>query len=90
MTDNPHQFVHFPDGSIVVTPQTGVLPDFSYQRAPDGTDLLNVLVTDPRVGPLRLVFTVSLAQWVAVHLSGMLDQLDTLRDQWDNEQDDDD
>lgn len=73
--------VELPDELITITPTAGGL-EFAYQRSPDGTDLLSIMVTDKRVGPVRLVLTSWAARYAVASLGAMVDDLERLRAQW--------
>jgi hypothetical protein len=85
VNDNEIERIQLPDELVTITP----VPDgltFAYQRAPDGTDLIALIIDDKRVGPVRSQLTVDAAQVVSVTMAAMLNDLDNLRAQWKDTQ----
>jgi len=89
MSDREIEPILLPDECITITPIRDGL-QFAYQRSPDGTDLIAVITTDARVGTVRELLTVDGARLTAAILAAMVDDLDTLRREWDNRKDNDD
>jgi hypothetical protein len=84
MTDNGIDdagLIRLPDQCITITPIRDGLTT-GYQRAPDGTDLLVVIIDDKRVGTVRSLLTVDGALSVASAMVEMAENLDKLRDEW--------
>ncbi|OBF55058.1 hypothetical protein A5756_00750 [Mycobacterium sp. 852002-53434_SCH5985345] len=74
--------IKLPRELLTITPAAPDGLQFAYQLAPDGTELIALLITDPRLGAVRLLLTVDGARVVAATLAAMLDQLPELRDEW--------
>jgi hypothetical protein len=80
MTDD-NGLIKLPTECITITPGRDGLTT-GYQRAPDGTDLLVVVVDDKRVGTVRTLLTVDGALVVAAAIVQMAENLDKMRDEW--------
>jgi hypothetical protein len=81
MTDHEIGPILLPDDIITFTPKAPDGMAFAYQQT-DGADLIGQLINDERLGPVRVLFTPSAAQFTALHLWAMVGDLDNLRRQW--------
>jgi hypothetical protein len=89
MTTKEIEPMRLPDELVTITP----IPDgleFAYQQSPGGVDLISVLINDKRVGSVRVLLTTDGARYVAAHLNAMVEDLDNLREHWNNREDRDD
>ncbi|MDT5076774.1 MAG: hypothetical protein QOJ80_1411 [Mycobacterium sp.] len=67
-----------PEETIVVIPRS---LDYHYDHDPRVGDVIQIVLDDKRVGPVAVVLTATMATHIAAHLTGMLNQLDELRQQ---------
>ena len=83
MSDNEISPIRLPDEMVTITPMPDGL-EFAYQRSPSGVDLIAVIINDKRVGPVRALLTVDAARLSVATVAAMVDDLETLRREWDN------
>jgi hypothetical protein len=80
LSDNEINPIDLPEGLISITSQPGTL-DFIYEEV-DGNEVISVVVDDARVRHVRVMFTPSVAEFVAMTLWAMTTDIDNLRRQW--------
>jgi hypothetical protein len=85
MSTNEIEPMRLPDDMVTITPVADGLT-FAYQQAPDGTDLIALIVKDRLVDTVRTLFTIDAARVTSATLAAMVNDLDNLRSEWKDAQ----